>query len=66
MIKITCNGKDVVSESSLLSDVVASQLSKGGNAAVAVNDTFVPKSNWESTELHDGDNVLIITATYGG
>lgn len=66
MAKITCNGKEVVSESSLLRDVVASQLPKGGNAAVAVNDTFVPKSNWDSTELHDGDKVLIITATYGG
>ncbi|MGE3801289.1 MAG: sulfur carrier protein ThiS [Candidatus Kapaibacterium sp.] len=34
--------------------------------AVAVNDTVVRRSDWEKTELADGDHVEVITAMQGG
>lgn len=34
--------------------------------AVAVNDTVVPKKDWNSHFLNEKDNVLIIKATQGG
>jgi sulfur carrier protein len=34
--------------------------------AVAVNNTIVLKSSWESTTLSQNDTVLIIQATQGG
>ena len=34
--------------------------------AVAVNNTVVPKADWQKHFLHEKDNVLIIKATQGG
>jgi len=34
--------------------------------AVAVNETVVPKAQWDSYELQHNDNVLVIKATQGG
>ena len=34
--------------------------------AVAVNDTVVPKSQWETQQLRANDRIMIITATQGG
>jgi len=34
--------------------------------AVAVNETVVPKAQWDSYELKHNDNVLVIKATQGG
>ncbi len=34
--------------------------------AVAVNETVVPKAQWDNYELQHNDNVLVIKATQGG
>jgi sulfur carrier protein len=34
--------------------------------AVAVNETVVPKTQWNSYELQHNDKVLVIKATQGG
>ena len=34
--------------------------------AVAVNETVVPKAQWDSYELQPSDKVLVIKATQGG
>ena len=34
--------------------------------AVAVNETIVPKAQWDSYELKQNDKVLVIKATQGG
>ncbi len=34
--------------------------------AVAVNETIVPKTCWDSYELKDNDKLLVIKATQGG
>jgi sulfur carrier protein len=34
--------------------------------AVAVNQTIVPKANWNSHVLNSGDHIVLITATQGG
>lgn len=34
--------------------------------AVAVNGGIVKKPDWETTMLHDGDDMVIIKAAYGG
>ena len=34
--------------------------------AVAVNETIVPKAQWDSYELKHNDKVLVIKATQGG
>jgi len=39
---------------------------KQNGVAVAINNTVVPKSNWNSHELLETDDILIISATQGG
>jgi len=34
--------------------------------AVAVNETVIPKAQWDSYVLKQNDNVLVIKATQGG
>ena len=34
--------------------------------AVAVNQTIIPKLNWEGYTLNSGDQIVIIKATQGG
>lgn len=34
--------------------------------AVAVNNRVIPKEIWKDTILHEGDNLLLIGASYGG
>jgi sulfur carrier protein len=37
-----------------------------GGIAVALNNSVVPRANWEKQLLKNGDNILIIKATQGG
>lgn len=34
--------------------------------AVAINSQIIPQTNWQTTELKSGDEVLVIQATQGG
>ncbi|MEN0053439.1 MAG: sulfur carrier protein ThiS [Mucilaginibacter sp.] len=47
----------------LLSDVLGKP-AKG--LAVAINQTIVSKSLWQTASLSNGDHIMIITATQGG
>ncbi|MBK3518847.1 sulfur carrier protein ThiS [Carboxylicivirga marina] len=37
-----------------------------GGIAVAVNDMVIPKSKWSTSQIIDGDKILIIKASQGG
>ena len=66
-MEITVNNElKNINESSLglLIDHLLGEKTKG--IAVAVNQSIIPKQNWESTSLKEKDNVLIIKATQGG
>ena len=39
---------------------------KQNGIAVAVNNTVIPKSNWNSHPIQETDDILIISATQGG
>ena len=45
-------------------DIENSQKQNG--IAVAINNTVIPKSNWNSHILQETDEILIISATQGG
>lgn len=34
--------------------------------AIALNNSVVPKTNWNKTPIHENDQILIISATKGG
>ncbi|WP_439184648.1 sulfur carrier protein ThiS [Carboxylicivirga taeanensis] len=57
----------ILPENSSIDDVLKhiGQLQTGG-IAVAVNDMVVPKSQWSTSQIADGDKLLIIKASQGG
>lgn len=67
-MEITLNDKNhSVTENSSLYELVLAQLGdKQKGIAVAVNDTVVPKSQWENHIIKSNDQILIIKATQGG
>jgi sulfur carrier protein len=72
-VKLSVNGVPrPVPDDSTVADVVA-EFSPGfspGEArrgiAVAVNGTVVPRADWDTTALRDGDTVEVLTAVQGG
>lgn len=67
-MEITLNDKkQTVSENISLNEIVISQLGdKQKGVAVAVNDSVIPRSNWETHTIKNNDTILIIKATQGG
>ncbi|NQY07143.1 MAG: sulfur carrier protein ThiS [Flavobacteriaceae bacterium] len=67
MITIKVNTKEYqIAEGSSLQQVLNQLQIKLAGVAIAVNESVVPKSNWETTILQNHDAILIITATQGG
>ena len=61
------NRKEILTEESSLQHLLNSfmpQSQKG--VAIAVNQSVIPRSNWEKHFLNPHDEVLIIKATQGG
>ncbi len=39
---------------------------KQNGIAIAINNTVIPKSDWDSHPIQETDDILIISATQGG
>ena len=66
---IELNGERVELESAATVARAVERLGAGDGrrgVAVAVNGEVVPRSQWERTELRDGQNVEIVGAIQGG
>lgn len=65
-IKIN-NQTQIITSGTTLQTIAFSQLGeKQKGIAIAVNETVIPKSNWEKYIIQSNDNILIIKATQGG
>jgi len=54
-------------ESGTLADVLSQlDISRPDGIAIAVNDTVIPKGEWEGYRLKSDDKVFVIRATQGG
>ncbi|MEV7383376.1 sulfur carrier protein ThiS [Streptomyces lydicus] len=49
-----------------LDRLVATLTAAPSGVAAAVNETVVPRSQWPTTALGDGDRVEVLTAVQGG
>ena len=78
-MNITLNGKPravraKASVTSLVSQVTGRELASNGHAAdgqrlgmaIARNSELVPRSQWHSTALAEGDDIELVTAIQGG
>ncbi|MTE18665.1 sulfur carrier protein ThiS [Streptomyces sp. TRM43335] len=66
-VTVTVNGEPAEVVAGLTLDrLVASLTSAATGVAAAVNETVVPRGQWPTTELVDGDRVEVLTAVQGG
>jgi sulfur carrier protein len=64
---IICNGEPhPLAPSSTLLQLLQSLNCARPGVAVAVNDAVLSAKHWDTTELHEGDRILIIQAAQGG
>lgn len=67
-MEITVNNelKNLPEEVQTVADLASLLNVKPQGTALAVNGSVVLKRNWETHKLRPHDNVMIITAAYGG
>ena len=66
-MKILLNNKEIsLSQGSTLQDLLLQENIALINVAIALNNTLVLRDKWAVTTLNEGDNVVAITAAYGG
>ena len=65
-MKLKVNDKEVETGASPLSQFSQEQNLPATGIAVAVNNRMVPRTEWNSHTLQDGDKILIIKAVCGG
>lgn len=66
MIKIKINGEVTVVETNNLHQLLEQYQKQGANFAVALNELFIPKNNYMTTELKEGDQLELVTPMQGG
>lgn len=65
-MKIFINNKETHTEAATIA-LLAEELSLPTNGvAVAIGMTMVQRTEWENTEIHEGDSIIIIKAACGG
>lgn len=65
-MKLKVNDKEVETGAATLSLFIQEQNFPTTGIAVAVNNRMVPRTEWDSFALNEGDNILIIKAVCGG
>lgn len=65
-IRINDQPADLDATTATVADLLKSRNIPSGGTAVAINAKLVRREQWEITELKEGDNVMIISAAYGG
>ncbi len=65
-MKLKVNDKEVETGATNLFLFSQEQNLPATGIAVAVNNRMIPRAEWDSFALNDGDNILIIKAVCGG
>ena len=68
MVQVTINRESfMLPDSGTLADVLPLlEISRPDGIAIAVNDTVVPRNEWQQYKLQPEDRVFVIRATQGG
>lgn len=67
MIQIQFNDETLkVEDETVLSTLLAKKNSLATGFAIAVNNDFIPRSQYETTYLKEGDNISVVVPMSGG
>jgi sulfur carrier protein len=66
-MNILVNGeRQLIAAGTALDTLVATLTPAPSGVAAALNETVVPRAQWSSTSLSEGDRVEVLTAVQGG
>lgn len=65
-MKLKINDKETEVKAASLKELAEELSLPEKGIAVAVNNSMVPRTGWQQTELNEGDNIVIIKAVCGG
>lgn len=65
-MKIFVNRKPVETQASSLADLLREHALPSSGVAMAIDNQIVPRTQWASTPLHEGEEVTLIQAACGG
>jgi len=65
-MNIEINGNSVSIASSELSQILSEHVDNSAPFAVAINETFIPKSQYEGTTVNENDKIEILSPMQGG
>lgn len=65
-MKIKVNDKEVQTSAETLAQLAAEMNLPAKGVAVAINQNMIHRSDWETTPLSDGQDIIIINAVCGG
>ena len=66
-VPVTLNGEPRdLPDGSTVAQAVAELTAAPSGVAAALNETVVPRAQWSSTALSEGDRVEVLTAVQGG
>ena len=67
MIKVYINEQEICTNATTtLTQALAAHKVEAIQCAIAINQHIIPRIQWETTYLQDGDKILIIKAVQGG
>lgn len=65
-MKIVLNNKEVETGCSTIDQLFIEQDINSSGIAVALNNSVIKRELWGETSLSEGDNIIIVSAVYGG
>lgn len=65
-VLVNGSARDLADAATVADVVTALGHGRSSGVAVAVNDDVVPRGQWDTTALHGGDRVEVLTAVQGG
>jgi sulfur carrier protein len=66
-VNVQLNGANhVLSDNANVADAVSALTAAERGVAVALNGEVVPRTEWQSTRLREGDRLEVLTAKQGG
>lgn len=65
-MEIIVNGKKANVESPTIGALVEELSISVQGVAIALNKRVVPRAEWNTASLKDNDNIVIVSAVYGG
>lgn len=56
-----------ISEDSItISELILSKNIKSNGTAIAVNGKLIPRNSWNNHHIFEGDDIILISAAFGG